>query len=376
MHIDAIELFHVRMPLIEPWRTAYGEDAAIESILVRMTSGPHEAWAETSPLAAPCYSPEWAAAAFLLLRDWFAPAIVGQEIATGAALHQKLGLFKGNPFAKAALDNAWWTLEATRLGIPLHQLLGAKRDRVAVGADFGVTDSIDELLKKIAAAVEQGFPRIKLKFRPGWDIPMLAAVRREFPTTTFHIDCNSGYTLDDVDLFRRVDEFGLAMIEQPLAHDDVVDHARLQSQIRTPICLDESITSVARTRQAIELGSCRYVNIKPGRVGGLTNALVIHDMCREANIPCWVGGMLESAVGARLCIALAMLDNFTYPADIFPSARFYAHDMAEPDVELVRGPDGAPSVIAPAVSGTGAKPIAERLAACTVASVNIRPAKI
>lgn len=166
------------------------------------------------------------------------------------------------------------------------------------------------------------------------------------------------------------------MIEQPLAHDDVVDHARLQSQIRTPICLDESITSVARTRQAIELGSCRYVNIKPGRVGGLTNALAIHDLCQTAGIPCWVGGMLESAVGARLCIALAMLDNFTYPADIFPSARFYAHDMAEPDVELVRGEDGVPCVIAPAVPGTGAKPIAERLAACTVASALIGSAQL
>jgi o-succinylbenzoate synthase len=267
-------------------------------------------------------------------------------------------------------------LEATRLGQPLHKLLGATRDRVTVGADFGVTDSIDELLGKIAVAVEQGFPRIKLKFRPGWDLPMLSAVRREFPQTTFHIDCNSGYTLDDVDLFRRVDEFGLAMIEQPLAHDDLVDHARLQTSIQTPICLDESISSVARARQAIELKSCGYINIKPGRVGGLTNALAIHNLCQAAGIPCWVGGMLESAVGSRICIALAMLDNFTYPADIFPSRRFYIDDMSEPEVELVRGENGAPCVEAPSISGIGAAPNPERLARCTVATAKIeRPAE-
>ncbi|MEX2187277.1 MAG: o-succinylbenzoate synthase [Pirellulales bacterium] len=368
MLIDSIHLHHVRMPLVEPWRTAYGEDAAIESVLVRMTSGTHEAWAETSPLAAPCYSPEFATGAFALLRDWLAPAIVGQEIESGEALQRRLGHFKGNPFAKAALDNAWWVLEAARRGVPLHRLLGATRDRVSVGADFGVTDSIDELLGKIAAAVERGFPRIKLKFRPGWDIPMLLAVRKEFPATTIHIDCNSGYTLDDVELFRRVDEFDLAMIEQPLAHDDVVDHGKLQAQIRTPICLDESITSLARARQAIELGSCRYVNVKPGRVGGLTQAVAIHDLCREAGIPCWVGGMLESAVGARICVALAMLGNFTYPADIFPSRRFYTEDLSQPDVELVVDESGVPSVVAPDVPGIGAAPRAERLAVCTVAS--------
>ncbi len=376
MFIDSIHLYHVRMPLVEPWRTAYGEDAAIESVLVRMTSGSDEAWAETSPLAAPCYSPEFAAGAFVLLRDWFAPAIVGREIESGEALPRRLGHFKGNPFAKAALDNAWWVLEATRLGVPLHRLLGATRDQVCVGADFGVTDSIDALLKKIAVAVEQGFPRIKLKFRPGWDIAMLAAVRKEFPTATIHIDCNSGYTLDDVDLFRRVDEFELAMIEQPLAHDDVVDHAKLQARIRTPICLDESITSVARTRQAIELGSCRYVNVKPGRVGGLTNAVAIHDLCRDAGVPCWVGGMLESAIGARICVALAMLGNFTYPADIFPSRRFYAEDLSRPDVALVKNEDGVPSVLAPNTPGTGASPHADRLAACTVAACTVASAAL
>lgn len=356
MHIDSIELFHVAMPLIYPWRTAYGEDAAVESVLVRLQSGDLVAWGESSPLAAPCYSPEWAGGIFACLARWLAPAIVGREIESGPALVQRLAHFKGNPFAKAALDTAWWVLDAKRRGLPLHRALGASRDRVDVGADFGVMDRVEELLPLVGQAVEAGFKRIKLKFRPGWDIPMLRAVRKEFPGATIHIDCNSGYRLSDLDLFRRVDEFKLAMIEQPLAHDDLVDHAKLQAAIETPICLDESIVSVDRARQAIELRSCRWVNIKPGRVGGLTNAVAIHDLCCQAGIPCWVGGMLESAVGARICVALAMLDNFTYPADIFPSSRFYRRDVGVPALDLVRGPDGAPQVVAPEAPGIGTEP--------------------
>jgi len=216
----------------------------------------------------------------------------------------------------------WWNLASRVREVPLHRLLGATRDRVPVGADFGVMDRLDDLLSAVGKAVEQRFPRVKLKFRPGWDLDMLRAVRKQHPRETFHIDCNSGYRLADLALFRQIDEFRLAMIEQPLAHDDLVDHARLQSEIRTPVCLDESIAHPRHAAQALALKSCLYVNVKPGRVGGLTNAKIIHDLCQQAGIPCWVGGMLESATGAAACVALAMLDNFTYPADIFPSARF------------------------------------------------------
>ena len=372
MLIDSIDLYHVAMPLISPWRTAYGEDATIESVLVRMQSGNDVGWGESSPLAAPCYSPEWAGGVFACARDWLAPAIVGQEIDSGDALQQRLAHFKGNAFAKAALDTAWWVLEAQRRRMPLHRLLGATRDTADVGADFGVQDSIDELIAKIGPAVDAGFKRIKLKYRPGWDVRMLEAVRRVFPSHTFHIDCNSGYTLDDdFDMFCRLDDFMLAMIEQPLAYDDLVDHARLAQAIRTPICLDESITSLARAEQALDLGSCRWMNIKPGRVGGLTPALAIHNRCREAGVPCWVGGMLESAVGARVCIALAMLDNFTYPADIFPSHIYYREDLGTPAIELVPGPDGSPQVLAPDVPGTGTVPDPQRLQRVTVAHARI-----
>lgn len=361
MRFDRIELFHVRMPLVAPWRTAYGEDAFVESVLARVESGGVQVWSETSCLAAPCYSPEWAAGVFAISRDWLAPALVGQSLDSGAELQRRLAHFKGNPFAKALFDNAWWILDAKQTGQPLYRRLGATRNSVPVGADFGVEDTIDSLLAKIGRAVDAGFPRIKLKFRPGWDLEMLRAVRREFPDQTIHIDCNSGYTLADLELFQRLDEFRLAMIEQPLGHDDLVDHATLQAAIVTPVCLDESITSPDKARQAIELGSCRYINVKPGRVGGLTHALAIHDLCRAAGTSCWVGGMLESAIGARVCVALAMLDNFIYPADIFPSSRFYKSDLGQPPIELSRSPDGTPHVVADDVPGIAAEPDPKRL---------------
>lgn len=366
MRIDRIEMFHVAMPLIYPWRTAYGEDAAIESVLVKMTSGSEHGWGETAPFAAPCYSPEWAAGVFTVLRDWLAPAVIRQEIESPDDLGRRLAIFKGNPFAKAALDTAWWVLDARRRSLPLYRALGGKGNTVDVGADFGVMDSLDDLVKSVGAASDAGFKRVKLKFRPGWDVIMLQAVRGTFPKLTIHIDCNSGYRINDLPMFRQIDRFGLAMIEQPLAHDDLVDHSKLAKAIETPICLDESITSLDRARQAIELGSCRWVNIKPGRVGGLTNARAIHDLCRDAGVPCWVGGMLESAVGASLCIALATLENFTYPADIFPSSRFYREDLADPPITLVRGADGSPHAVAPELPGIGAEPVPDRLERCCV----------
>ena len=356
MRFDSIELYHVAMPLLYPWRTAYGEDAAIESVLVQTRSEGLAVWSEVAPLAGPHYSPEWAGGVFACLRDWLAPAVVGQSFGSPHELQQRLAPFKGNPCAKAPLDVAWWLLDCLAAGEPLHRRLGAQRSAVDVGADFGVMDSIDDLLRALDGAVAAGFKRIKLKFRPGWDVPMLRAVRRRFPNQTFHVDCNSGYRLEDVDLFKQIDQFGLAMIEQPLMHDDLLDHAKLQRAIETPVCLDESITSPDKARKAIELGSCRYVNVKTGRVGGLTPAVEIHDLCRAAGIPCWVGSMLESAVGTRVNAALAMLDNFTYPADLFPTNRFYRRDLGRPPVDLTPGPDGAPQIAVTESPGIATEP--------------------
>ena len=366
MKIDRVEVSHVTMPLLYPWRTASHEIPAIDSLLVRITSEELDAWAESCPFGTPGYSPEYARGAFAVLRDWLAPAVVGTGIDSGELLQERLSHFKGNYFAKAALDAAWWILEARRAGKPLHTLLGGRRDRVEVGADFGVMDSLDDLVAAVDDAVRAGYRRVKLKFRPGWDIDMLKAVRSTFPDLTAHIDCNAAFQLSDLDLFRAVDRFELAMIEQPLQHDDLLDHAKLQAQIDTPVCLDESIVSVKGAEHAVELGSCRYINVKPGRVGGLTVAKSIHDFCRESGIGCWVGGMLESGVGAAICVALATLENFTYPADIFPSSRFYAEDLAEPAVRFETSRDGGCYAVAGEEAGIAPAPkpdLLERLTA-------------
>ncbi len=369
MIIDRIEIFHVALPLITPWRTAYGEDSVVESVLCRMTSGSTEAWGESCPLAAPCYSPEWAGGIFETAKRWLAPRVLGQDFKSGEEIQHALSIYKGNSFAKALIDNTWWTLHAKLTEQPLHRLFGAKRDCIPVGADFGVQDSIEELLDLIHQAVSEGFPRIKLKFRPGWDLPMLRSVRNEFPDTIFHIDCNSGYTLADLSMFQEIDSLDLAMIEQPLGFDDLHDHAKLQSMLKTPICLDESISSPERARKAIELKACRYINIKPGRVGGITNALKIHNDSEDADIPCWVGGMLESSVGGAICISLGMLGNFSYPADIFPSSNYYKTDLGSVPITIEKDHRGIPSVRAMHPLPT---PHPERLSQCTVQSAVFR----
>lgn len=369
MKIDRIEIFHVAMPLIYPWKTAYGEDAEIHSVLCRMDSGGISAWGEAAPLAAPCYSSEWGGGVFEVVKQWLAPTIIGQTLNSGIELQDALSTYKGNPFAKAVLDNTWWSLQSAIENKSLQELIGGSRACVPVGADFGIMDSIDDLLCSIQGAVAQNFRRIKLKYRPGWDEPMLKAVRENFPDTVFHIDCNSGYRIKDHQRFQRLDAYNLAMIEQPLNHDDLLDHSELAKQIKTPICLDESISSKALAAQAIALRACGYINIKPGRVGGLTNAIAIHDLCQVDEIPCWVGGMLESATGSAICAALATLPNFLYPADIFPSERYYRCDLSDDPITLARDEQGKPAIHPPA---TIPSPNLNRLKQWTIQSALFR----
>jgi O-succinylbenzoate synthase len=353
MKIRCIEVYYVKMPLRYPWRTAYGEDADIHSVFVKLVTEDAYGWSETTPLHAPCYSPEWAGGVYSLIKDFLAPRVIGQEIDNVENLLQLLSCFKGNPFAKAGIELAFWILQSKQQSQPLHRFLGGPTKAIAVGADFGVQDSLQILIDKVQYAINAGYPRIKLKFRLGWDINMLKAIRNVFPDHLFHIDCNAAFTLKQADLFQKVDRFDLAMIEQPLHYRDLREHALLQKSINTPICLDESITSPKMMADAIQLESCRYVNIKTGRVGGLYNAIKIHDMCHNAGIPCWVGGMLESAVGNGISIELATLPNFTYPADIFPSQVHYIQDLGHPEIATT-----APGKIAvSSVPGTPYEPI-------------------
>ena len=363
MKIESAEVRYLELPLISPWRTAYGEDPTIHSVMVRLAGGGTDGWGEATPFYAPAYSSESATSAYETVRQFLLPRVVGRDIEHAAELLDRISIFKGNPFAKAAVETAWWALHSKILGRPLWQVLGGTDPKVICGADFGVQDTIDDLLREIQGAVDAGYPRIKLKVRRGWDIQMLEAVRSAFPDPVIHVDCNAGYDLrEDTETLMAFDRFNLAMIEQPLQDTDLVEHAKLQKMINTPVCLDESVKSPRDFRLAIELEACRVINVKPGRVGGLYHAKRIHDMAYNEGMEAWVGGMLESGVGAGICAALGTLLGFTYPADLFPSTKFYVEDITEPWVEQ----DADCSVVLSDRVGVGFDPVADRLERVTL----------
>lgn len=346
MIIEEIDVYHLRMPMKAPWETAFGVQSAVDSLLIRIASEGQVGWGESAPYERPEFSTEWTAGAVDLVREYMVPLLLGENIGTGEELQARLERFKGNYFAKAALDNAWWDLAAKRIGQPLWRWLGGSDSEVSVGADIPVLPDTESLLQAVGKAEADGFPRVKLKFHRGSGVERIARVRAAFPDICMHVDCNSGFTLNDMPLFKELDGLGLAMIEQPLAFDDLIDHARLQDELNTPICLDESLVSVHRAQQAISIGACGWFNLKPGRVGGLTNALRIHELARQANMPCWVGGMLESAIGQGTALALAASRQMAYPADIFPSERLYESDLGVPPLTLTaKGKISAPDRI-------------------------------
>ncbi|HYE08227.1 MAG TPA: o-succinylbenzoate synthase [Planctomycetota bacterium] len=331
MRIDAVEIHHLRLPLRDGFEISSGRLTAISTILVRLRSGEHEGWGEAPPWDEPIYGAETAETAFHVLRDVIAPRVIGRSFATPEELAALLASWRGNNFAKAALETAWWVLRARMLGVPLHRLLGGDGTKpIDCGVSLGIEATHDLLLDNVARSLDEGYQRVKVKVKHGWDVDVLAKIRRKHPDIALQVDANSHYTLADVDHLRRFDDFGLVQIEQPLAWDDLVDHAELQRRIRTPICLDESIHSVDDARKAIALGSCRMINIKLTRVGGLHEAKLIHDLCARHDVPCWVGGMLESAIGEAICMEFATLPNIRMPSDIFPSAHFYDDDTTSP----------------------------------------------
>ena len=370
MLIERIDVYWVRVPLAIVWCTSYADQSVTDTLVVRMESEGQHAWGESCPPYIPAYSADHTLATYHTVREHLAPRLIGQDVHTAQALLDRIDFVKGNQFARAALEIAWWVLEAKRQGVPLHVALGGKADTVAVGADFGVQDSLDILMQKIQGAIDQGFPRIKLKFRPGWDLDMVAAVRSTFPKLTFHIDCNAAYSPADTELFRKLDRYQLAMIEQPLADDGMclVNHADLQARIEKPVCRDESALSLTHVEAAIRLGACRVVNVKMARVGGLEASRRIQALCAGHGIPCWIGGMLETAIGGAICAELATLPNFTYPGDIFPSSNFYANDLGKPEIVLTGGGEVATS----RVPGIAQAPDPELLARWTVAHASFR----
>ncbi|MBN2476235.1 MAG: o-succinylbenzoate synthase [Pirellulales bacterium] len=361
MQIDSIEVFHVALPRKQPQETVARPLDTLETVLVRMQSGQTVGWGEAGPGNAPVASAEWAAGVFGCLRDWLVPAISGTVVDSGDDLQQRLAPFRGNRFAKAALDTAWWDLQARLQGQPLHQLLGPERQAVEVGVTFDQMDSVDDFLSGIGRALDAGFSRVGLKLRPGWDVFMVDAVRKEYPIGTLHADAEGALGLEHMEMLCRFDDFTLAMIEQPLPADDLVGHAMVQEAVRTPICLDESITDLAQAEMALELKSCQFVNLKPGRVGGLTTALAIHNACHENCVPCWVGATPQSAIGQRFGLALAAKANCTYPADFFPSEDLLRQDLARPLVPARDQSDGKMRIQLWSEPGIGTEPDQELL---------------
>lgn len=330
MKIDRIELHRISMTLVHPFQTSFGSQQERPFILITAHSDGLVGWGDCVAMAAPFYSPETADTAWLMLNDYLVPLVLGQELAHPSEVPALLRQVRGNEMAKAGLESAIWDLFAKANGQSLSHYLGGTRDRVQVGVSIGIQPTVNDLLERASSFHDQGYRRLKLKIKHGLDYDLLAPVRERFPDLMLMADANSDYDLADADRLRRLDELDLLMIEQPLRYYDISDHAKLQAQLRTPICLDESIHRPDDARYAIEQQACRIINLKVGRVGGLTHALQIHELCQAAGLGLWCGGMLEVGVGRAINLAVASLPGFNLPGDISATDRYYARDLTEP----------------------------------------------
>jgi O-succinylbenzoate synthase len=366
MRIERIDLKVVRLPLVRTFRTSSSSKDHIEHILVRVVAGGVEGWGECASPSDPYYCPETTETCWHILKDFLGPLAIGRDWATIDELVSLYRLVKGNNFAKAGLEMACWDALAMKEGRPLAALLGGSRAEIASGVSLGIEKEFGALFDLIDQHLGEGYRRIKLKIAPESDVEVVRRVRERYPDAPLQVDANSAYTLDDVETLKALDDFGLLLIEQPLAHDDIIDHARLQSALRTPICLDESIHSAEDARKAIDLGACRIINIKVSRVGGLREAKRVHDLCMARGVPVWCGGMHEFGIGRAANVAIASLPNFILPGDISGSDKYYREDLVEPPIMasggLVRVPRGP---------GLGHRPIAERIARHTVDALTL-----
>lgn len=338
MKLDRVVLRHLQMEQKSPFTTSFGTFTTKEFILIEaIDEDGVSGWGESTAFDAPWYSEETFKTNWHMLEDFLLPLTFEAPIQHPDDLNKRFSFIRKNNMAKAAIEGAVWDLYAKKKQLPLAQALGGTKKEIQVGISIGIQKTVDELLSLIDGFVAEGYRRMKVKIKPGWDVDVIAAIRNKFPDIALMADANSAYTLEDVDLLKKLDAFDLMMIEQPLASDDIIDHATLQKQIKTPICLDESIHSVEDTRKAIELGSCGVINLKIGRVGGLSESIKIHDLCKEHGIPVWCGGMLEAGVGRAHNIAITTLDNFVLPGDTSPSSRYWERDIIDPEVTMKDG---------------------------------------
>jgi O-succinylbenzoate synthase len=354
-----VELLRIRIPFLRPFTTSQWTSTEKDAVLVRAIGKDGvDGWGECVAAEAPWYSSEWSGGAWMVLRDFLVPA----------ALNGRPSGVRGHPMAVAAIEVALVDLALRRRGKSLSAHLGGVRDRVECGVSLGLEESVDDLLSQVERFVGAGYRRVKLKIKPGQDVGLVRAVRSSFSSVPMTVDANAAYSIADADRLAELDAFDLEYIEQPLGPDRLLDHADLQQKLATPICLDETITSAAVAADAIRVGACRVINIKLGRVGGLAEAVRIHDIAREAGVPVWCGGMLETGIGRAANLALASLPNFTLPGDTSGSDRYFDRDLTEP---FVVEPDGTMAV--PGGPGIGVDPLPEALAEATTERITLRP---
>jgi O-succinylbenzoate synthase len=333
--ITSVELREIRLPLVHFFETSFGRTTERRIVLVRVVDKDGaEGWGECTAGEGPFYCEEWTETAWATLTMFLAPMVVGREIESAAESSAQMERVRGHRMAKAAIETACWDLEAKRAGLPLWKHLGGTQPEIPCGVSIGIQETPAVLMEKIEKELAAGYQRIKIKIKPGWDVNIIEEVRRRFPEIPLMADANSAYSLADVSLFREIDQYNLMMVEQPLAYDDIFDHGELQKQIKTPICLDESIHSSEDAKHALDLAACRIINLKLGRVGGHQEAKRVERICRKNNVPVWCGGMLESGIGRAHNIAMATLAGFTLPGDVSASSRYWKEDIIEPPVTV------------------------------------------
>ena len=334
MKIDTVEIHQLSMPLVSQFETSKHVERDRECLLIHVEGDGNEGWGECVAQRVPWYSYESIGTAWHVLEDFLVPAVLETELEAPSEFSERVAGIKGHPMAKAGLEMAIWDLAGQISGEPLAEMLGGERTQVEVGVSIGIQEDVKTLLEVVRNHLNEGYRRVKLKIKPGMDLEYVEAVREAHPDLALQVDANAAYDTNRSKIFEQMDQYELVLIEQPYPEEDLLAHADLQARVSTPVCLDESIDSVTMARQALDLDACRIVNIKAGRVGGLTEAVKIHDLCSARNVPVWCGGMLETGVGRASNLALASLPGFTLPGDISATDRYYELDVAKPRFTL------------------------------------------
>lgn len=367
--VERIELSLLNLPYVHFFETSFGRETERTFLLVKVFSEGQCGYGEVVADRNPFYSYETTSTAWLLLKDCLIPLVFRENIFHPEDFYKKAQIFKGHPMAKAGLELALWDLLAKKKGMPLWKIYGGVKKEIPAGVSIGIQDSVSQLLERIQAFLEEGYQRVKIKIKQGWDIEVCRKVREKLPGISLQVDANGAYSIENRETLKQLDDFNLTMVEQPFPAYDLWDHSRLQKEMNTALCLDESIVSAGSARKAHEMGSCRIVNIKVGRVGGIVEARKIHDFCQEKGIPVWCGGMMESGIGRAHNIHLAALSNFTLPNDLSASKRYYAEDLIEPAVEVTsRG-----TVPVPDLPGIGVFPQEDRIKKASLRQEAFKP---